>query len=302
MLRSNLQVAIADLANPIVVITSANAGEGKTSLCVNLAESLATAGYRVVVVDLDLRNPDSHRLLGGHNEVGVSEILLDRASIDDSLQYVELPPRGPAGQPAGLYFLATGAEVGNSAELLGTSRTRRLLDALAKQADIVLLDTPPVLPVADTLVIGRLAAGAVLVVEARRTPVPALERAKDALARNQTRLLGVVLNKLQPRDAGLGYGYGAGYGYGYGYGYGASSPLGDGPALAGPNGGEPTGGPNGSSAEPSPAEVGEEAAPVEAPGERDSASQWARPPEGPPRSWRSRPRRQRRGADENGSR
>src|SRR3546814_15347972 len=70
-----------------------------------------------------------------------------------------------------------------------------MLDALAREADIVLLDTPPVLPVADTLVIGRFAAGAVLVVEAHATSTQAVQRAKDALIRNQTRLLGVVLNK-----------------------------------------------------------------------------------------------------------
>ena len=72
----------------------------------------------------------------------------------------------------------------------------------------MLLDTPPVLPVADTLVIGRLAAGAILVVESRRTPTPVALKAKAALTRNQTRLLGVVLNKLQGRDAAYGYGYG----------------------------------------------------------------------------------------------
>jgi Mrp family chromosome partitioning ATPase len=67
-----------------------------------------------------------------------------------------------------------------------------------------------VLPVADSLAIGRVVTGALLVVEMRRTPVAAVHRAKDALTRNQTRLLGVVMNKLQPRDAGPGYGYGYG--------------------------------------------------------------------------------------------
>ena len=87
----------------------------------------------------------------------------------------------------------------NPTELLGTPRTGRLLDALAKEADIVLLDTPPVLPVADTLVIGRLAAGAVLVVESRRTPVQMVNRAKAALIRNQTRILGRGAQPAPPR-------------------------------------------------------------------------------------------------------
>ena len=82
-------------------------------------------------------------------------------------------------------------------------------DELARQADIVLIDTPPVLPVADTLVIGRLAAGAVLVVEANETSVDLLNRTKSSLTRNQTRILGVVLNKLR---GGAREGYEFGYG------------------------------------------------------------------------------------------
>jgi non-specific protein-tyrosine kinase len=211
VLRSNLQVAIADLANPAVLVTSALPGEGKTSVCVNLAESLTLAGPRVVLVDLDLRNPASHRLLGAHNEMGVSDVLLNRKSLDECLQWVEIPGGNPANPVRGMFFLAAGTEIANPAELLATPRTGRLLDTLAAQADIVLIDTPPVLPVADSLVIGRLAAGAVMVVEARKTPVPAIQRAKDALIRNQTRLLGVVVNKMQSRDANYGLGYGIGY-------------------------------------------------------------------------------------------
>jgi capsular exopolysaccharide synthesis family protein len=208
VLRSNLLVAIDDLANPIVVITSAQAGEGKTSTSVMLARSLALAGPRVVLVDLDLRQPDAHHLLGADNVPGCADVLQDRREIEECLQF--LPP--PKGVPAasGLYFLPAGNAATNPSELLGTPRTGRLLDALAKEADIVLLDTPPVLPVADTLVIGRLAAGAVLVVESRRTPVQMVNRAKSALIRNQTRILGVVLNQLRSSDDDAGYEYGYG--------------------------------------------------------------------------------------------
>jgi capsular exopolysaccharide synthesis family protein len=199
VLRSNLLVAIDDLANPIVVVTSAQSGEGKTSTSVMLARSLALAGPRVVLVDLDLRRP---------NVPGVAEVLQDRREIEECLQF--LPPPKGAAAASGLYFLPAGDASNNPTELLGTPRTGRLLDALAKEADIVLLDTPPVLPVADTLVIGRLAAGAVLVVESRRTPVQMVNRAKNALIRNQTRILGVVLNQLRPSDDEAGYEYGYG--------------------------------------------------------------------------------------------
>ena len=138
------------------------------------------------------------------------------------MQYVELPASENAAPPASMYFLATGPQVANPTELFATPRAGWLLETLAAQADIVLLDTPPVLPVADTLVIGRPAAGAVLVVEAR-TPAPAAKSAKDALTRNQTRILGVVLNRFESKYTRYGYGQEDGYGYGYGYGYGSRS-------------------------------------------------------------------------------
>lgn len=209
ILRSNLSVTLLDLERPTVIFTSPNAEEGKTSICCNLAMSFALTGRRVVLVDLDLRHPDAHNVVGAHNEYGVSDILLNRRTLEDSIQYVKLPT--PPGQAErGLYVLSTGPSVANPTELLSSGRTHQLLEALGKQADLVLLDTPPVLPVADALVVGRIAAGAVLVTEARTTSIDAANKAKDLLTRNQTRLLGVVLNKLEQRDlrATLGYGYG----------------------------------------------------------------------------------------------
>ena len=211
MIRSNLSVALADIERPTVIVTSAYSGEGKTVTCANLARSLALAGHRVVLVDLDLRHPDAHRILGAHNEFGVSDVLLDRRQVDACLQFIDIG-KGAGGAARGLYVLATGRPVAEPAELLGAGRMAKLLDALSRQADIVLIDTPPVLPVADTLIIGRMVSGAVMVVEARRTPIPAVQKAKDALIRNQTRLIGVVVNKMQQRDATYGYGYGYGYG------------------------------------------------------------------------------------------
>jgi protein-tyrosine kinase len=206
VLRSNLLVALSDLANPIVVITSAHEGEGKTSTCAGLARTLASSGQRIVVVDFDLRHPDLHRQFKAHNEIGVSSFLREQEELSKCLQFVELRERG---DNVGLYLLAAGPAVNNPTELLTAGRTKRLLDALAAQADVVLVDTPPVLPIADTLEIGRMAAGAILVVEARRTEINTAQRAKDALIQNQTRLLGVIVNKV-PRDE-VTFGYGQEY-------------------------------------------------------------------------------------------
>jgi succinoglycan biosynthesis transport protein ExoP len=208
VLRSNVAVALAEIEHPTIVITSSQAGEGKTSTAVHLAATFAAAGSRVVLIDVDLRHPDVHHWLGAHNEFGVSDVLLGRRSLEDCLQYVEI---SGSQTSRGLYALTTGPPVSEPAELLSTRRTSHLLEALVSQADVVLIDTPPVLPVADTLVVGRVASGALLVVETRKTAVGAVQQAKNALIRNQTRLLGVVMNKLQPRDQSVGFGYGYGY-------------------------------------------------------------------------------------------
>jgi capsular exopolysaccharide synthesis family protein len=210
ILRSNVEIALIDLEPPIVIVTSANPGEGKTWTSVGLARSLASSGHHVILVDLDFRRPGVHNAVGAHNERGVSDVLLDRATVDDCLQFIELDQRRPVNR--GLYVLPTGPPPSEPTELLGSRRTAQLLDALAEQADLVLIDTPPVLPVADTLVIGRMAAGAVLVVEARKTSINAVHRTVDLLTRNQARVLGIVLNKADAGDREYGYGYGYGYG------------------------------------------------------------------------------------------
>jgi capsular exopolysaccharide synthesis family protein len=207
ILRSSLEVALTDLAQPRVIFTSALPEEGKTTVCTQTALSFASAGRRTVLVDLDLRRPAAHRLVGAHNEFGATDVLLRRRPLDEVMQYVEVPSTAGGGRSR-LYVLAAGPAVTNPAEVLGSGRTLRLLDALAEQADLVLVDAPPVLPVADTLVIGRIASGAILVTEARATALPAVQKAKDLLVRNQTRLLGVVLNKFDVNRDGDPYGYG----------------------------------------------------------------------------------------------
>ncbi|MBV8296714.1 MAG: CpsD/CapB family tyrosine-protein kinase [Acidimicrobiia bacterium] len=215
ILRSNVEVALVNLEPPIAIVTSAYPGEGKTWTVVGLARALAGAGRRVVLVDLDLRKPGVHSALLIPNEIGVSDVLLGKRALDECLQYVEFD--SVAGPGRGLYVVTTGKGVTEPAELLGTNRTVRLLEGLAEQADVVLIDTPPVLPVADTLIIGRMVAGAVLVVEARKTSIPAVHRSVEQLTRNQTRILGVVVNKSTERGDGYGYGYGYGYEPGHGY-------------------------------------------------------------------------------------
>jgi capsular exopolysaccharide synthesis family protein len=206
------------------VVTSAFAEEGKTSVTVNLAVSLGMAGKNVGLVDFDLRRPNVHKWFGAANDVGVTDVLLGRRSLADALQAMPVDT-GVKDVTGGIYLLSSGPSVEKPTELLTSADTSYLLDefvehkadlpyAQTRQIDIILIDTPPVLPVADALVIGRVATGAVLVVNTGKTPVGAVQNAKNALIRNQTRLLGVIMNgRSGDLDADLGYGYSYGYGY-----------------------------------------------------------------------------------------
>src|SRR4051812_4609051 len=223
ILRTNVMVALGAMSQPTVLVTSAHANEGKTSATANLAAALASAGHNVGLVDFDLRHPDLHRWFNGQHEVGVTDVLLGRRPLQECLQYREVDT-GIADTTGGIYLLATGPSVERPTELLSTSATAQLLEELldykpdqpkaqSREMDMVLIDAPPVLPVADALVIGRQVAGALLVVEAGKTPIGAVQQAKNALTRNQTRLLGVIMNgRSSDLDSGFGYGYGYGYG------------------------------------------------------------------------------------------
>lgn len=212
VLANNVAVAMARFEANSVAVTSAGAGEGKTAVAVNLARAMAQAGRRVVLVDFDLRHPEAHSQLGAANDEGVSDVLCDRLPLQRCLQFVEVGT-SPLGTTRGLYLVAAGPAVDDPSELLGSRRAARLLAALAEQADVLVADTPPVLPVADTLALARLVGGVVLVVDPRRTSPAAARRARDALARSGARTLGVVINRFEPRRAHLD----AADAYGYGY-------------------------------------------------------------------------------------
>lgn len=205
IIRSNLAVALPELGESTVVVTSAEPSEGKTVVCSNLAVAFASAGWRVVVADLDLRDPSLHTQFGLTNDAGITDVLLERTRLSEVLQYVELDGQG---QEQGLYVAPAGPGVDQPTELLSAKRASQLISALAVEADLVLIDAAPVLPVADTLIVGRMVAGAILVVESGRTPTERAQQAKDSLIRSQTRLLGAVLNKVESRHLDSGYGYG----------------------------------------------------------------------------------------------
>jgi capsular exopolysaccharide synthesis family protein len=205
-LRTSIQFLGLDDAQRVIGITSSTPDEGKTTAAANLAVSFARAGSRVVVVSFDFRRPRLHLFFGHDNKIGATSVLLGHASLADALH--EVP-----GEPD-LRVLTSGPVPPNPAEILSLDRVRQLVDVLAHNADVVLLDCPPVLPVTDTLLISRLCDTMLVVTVAAAAKRSDLRRTYELLSQVQAPLRGTIVNRVPHRGA-----YASGYGYGYGYGY-----------------------------------------------------------------------------------
>jgi non-specific protein-tyrosine kinase len=199
MLRTNIQFAAVDGQVKSIMVTSSGSGEGKSTTAANLAIVMAQTGRRVILIDADLRRPIQHRLFELPNSKGLTMALLDiNAPPKEHLQVTPVP---------GLQVMTSGAIPPNPAELLGSQRQADLLADLEKEADLIILDSPPVLTVADALVLAPRVGGVLLVVEVGSTRRGAIQKAVDALLHADARLLGVALNRLTLRRSAYYYHY-----------------------------------------------------------------------------------------------
>lgn len=189
-LRTNLLAALWGTAHPVVALTGPRGREGTTSCAIELARAVGQAGMRVILVDTHFARPDVHRRLGVTDAVGLADVLIDRTVLEGALQ----PVRAEDGERPSLRVLTAGVERERASELLGGDRAVELFAALASDCDLVVVDAAPVLVSADALAVGRSATGAVLVVASRKTTADSAREAHHALARSQTRVLGVVVN------------------------------------------------------------------------------------------------------------
>jgi succinoglycan biosynthesis transport protein ExoP len=200
-LRTNLQFIDIGNRSKSIVISSSIPGEGKSTIAINLAVSLADAGARVILVDADLRRPSIAEYLGIEGGVGLTTVLIGRAEVEDVVQ--------PFGRTS-LDLLPAGQIPPNPSELLGSTAMAELLERLSASYDMVLLDSPPVLPVTDAVVLSNLAGGALVVVGVDRIHRPQLQQSLESLETAGAHLFGVVMNKIARREAAA-YAYGSGY-------------------------------------------------------------------------------------------
>lgn len=188
-LRTNLRFVDVDHQPRSIVVTSANQGEGKSTVASNLATVLAESGEQVVLIDADLRRSAVARALDVDGSVGLTQVLAGTIALADALQPTETQ---------GLEVLVAGEVPPNPSELLGSHRMEALIAELSA-TKFVILDAPPLLPVTDATLLTRSADGAVLVVAAGKTHKEQLERAAASLRAVDAKVLGAILNQVSTR-------------------------------------------------------------------------------------------------------
>ena len=202
--RARIRRAEGNRSVRVILVTSPAKGDGKSLTAANLALTMAQEfQQRVALVDGDLRRPAVHRLFGIPDGPGLSDILMGAAGLESSLVHLE---------DHHLTMLPAGAPPMHPTELLGSAMMRRTLDALRGRFDQILIDMPPVAPLADLQVVAPMADGLLMIVRAGVTQRPAIERALSGL--DLSKVLGLVLNEsggpAASDDTYEGYGYIAG--------------------------------------------------------------------------------------------
>ena len=221
-LYTSLRFLNSDRPLRSIAITSSQPSEGKSLVNILLAKTLSEMGQRVLIVDSDLRKPQLHQRLGLDNLIGLSNLLSGDANRwQDAIQ--------PVPGYANWFAITSGRRPPDPARLLGSPRMADFVQEVAEsgQFDLILYDTPPVIGLADALLVAEQLDGMVLLVSLARVdrslPREAIERIRSAGAP----LLGILTNAIKEekqRDGSYGFGYGYGYGYGrYGRGYGYGS-------------------------------------------------------------------------------
>jgi succinoglycan biosynthesis transport protein ExoP len=188
-LRTNLNFVEVDGVSRVFVITSSVPGEGKTTTSANLALAIAGSGQSVLLVDADLRKPKLADYMSLNGAVGLTDVLIERASLDDAVQ---------TWGTTGLYVLPAGPVPPNPSELLGSRAMRALLEELRGEFDWVVLDAPPLLPVTDAVVLAQLGAEALLVAAADRVNAPQLKRSLELLETAEASLGGIIMTMARP--------------------------------------------------------------------------------------------------------
>jgi capsular exopolysaccharide family len=201
-LRTNINFAAVGNTVKSLLVTSSVPAEGKSTTCANLAMAMAMDGRRVIIVDGDLRRPSQHHLFKINSSPGLTDILVGTHTIEEVMQPTSVE---------GVRIIPAGSPPPNPAELLGSDAMGAFLAAVEQMADVVLLDSPPTLAVADAAVLSSRTDGVLLVISYGETKKSNTKQAREMLGRANALVLGTVLNRQDAPGGGYYYGYGKYY-------------------------------------------------------------------------------------------
>lgn len=197
-LRTNIQYSSFDEDYKVIVITSSEPGEGKSTTAGNLALSLAQGEKKVILIDCDLRKPSIHKKFKLSNTLGLSDVIVEKESVTNvGYKYNK-----------NLTVLTSGKIPPNPAEMLGSKAMTALLDALKKVFDYVIIDTPPIQAVTDAQILSTKADGTILVVRAEKTKKDSVHNSVSLLKKVNANIIGTVLNGLEMNNNNYYYYYG----------------------------------------------------------------------------------------------
>lgn len=184
VLRTNIQYSSIDKKIERILVTSSEPGEGKSTTSGNLALTFAQDEKKVLLIDCDLRKPSIHKKFKISNNLGLSNVILDKSKLSKALvkrsEYLDILPSGKVPP--------------NPSELLGSKALEELLDELDDVYDVIILDTPPLHAVTDAQILSTKVDGVLLVVRAEKTKKDSVIAAKESLKKVNANILGAVLN------------------------------------------------------------------------------------------------------------
>jgi capsular exopolysaccharide synthesis family protein len=197
-IRTSILLSFSEKPPKRILLTSPNPAEGKTTTVINIAIALAQTGARVVIVDTDLRKPRIHKVFDKENGVGLSNFLSGRAELESLVKGTEIP---------NLFYIPSGPIPPNPSELIGSNLFKSMMVSLEERFDHIVLDSPPVLGFADSIILSTFVDGIILVVSGGKTPRETLQRAKEVLQQVNAKILGVIINRVDIHRSDYGYYY-----------------------------------------------------------------------------------------------
>lgn len=187
LLRTNINYSFNDQVLKTIMVTSSQAGEGKSTTISNLAITYAQEGKNVLLIDMDMRKPTLHRIFSQSNHLGLSTVLIGQTSVQEAIKETMV---------SHLSLLTSGPVPSSPSDIIDSTAMREMLEQLEQQYDVILIDTPPILAVTDSVIASTLCDGVIMVVAAGKVKREHLKKAKGQLDHVNAQILGIVLNRI----------------------------------------------------------------------------------------------------------